>query len=76
MSICNNVFVLNCFQSPHKPLISGLGCVKFQPSKQRSQECLEVVPINKNVLILYPNDNHSRGLLKRSPTSVFSFSWA
>lgn len=76
MSICNNIFVLNCFQSLQEPLISGFCCVKLQQSKQPSKECLEVVPINKNMLILYPSDNHSRGSLKCSPTSVFSFSWA
>lgn len=76
MSICNNIFVLNCFQSLQDPLISGFGCVKLQQSKQPSKECLEVVPINKNMLILYPSDNHSRGSLKCSPTSVFSSSWA
>jgi hypothetical protein len=41
-------------------LISGFGCTDLQQSKQLSKECLEVVPINENMLALYPNDNRSK----------------
>lgn len=34
-------------------MISGLDCVQLQQSKWPTKECLEVVPINKNMLILY-----------------------
>ena len=34
------------------------------------------MPVNTNMLILYPNDGPSRGMLTRSLTSVFRFPWA
>ena len=57
--------MLNSFES-----LQNLGLtVKLQQSKSPSEERLAVVPVNTNMLILYPNDSHSRGMLTCSLAS-------